>query len=232
MSVTTDSPAQAAVEFFFDCGCPWSYLALGRLREAAIRTGARIIYRPVLLAEITGKGDQHPAVPRGDRTIARQRYRSKDLQDWARFCGVPLHEPDSAVVDTAWAQRGVIVAQRAGCLTAYLDGVYRARFADRRDISQLDEVTGVAERAGLEAGAFTAAVCARDTLAEVHENVYSLLHHGGFGTPTMFVGTDLYFGNDRMPLVELALVRACGMRLVMPGEHGRGDQETMGARND
>lgn len=215
------NPAQAAVEFFFDCSCPWSYLALGRLREAAIRTGGRIIYRPVLLAELLSNGDGHLTAPSGERVAARQRYRSKDLQDWARFCGIPLHEPDSSALDTRWAQRGAIVAQRAGCLPAYLDAMYRARFAERRDISQLAEVTAVAGSAGLDIGAFVAAVHEPDTLTEVHENVARLVQHGGFGTPTMLVGTDLYFGNDRMPLVEIALARAGGMRLVMPGEHGR-----------
>jgi len=210
--------AQATVEFYFDCGCPWSYLAHGRLREAAIRTGSRIVYRPVLLSEISSNA--HPPLPQDDLSAARRRYRDKDLQDWARFCGVPLNEPDFGPMDTSWAQRGAIVAQRAGCMVAYLDGVYRARFAEQRDISQLAEITAVAERAGLDAETFATALHAPDTLAEVHENVVRLRRHGGFGTPTMLLGTDLYFGNDRMPLVEIALARAGGMRLVMPGEHG------------
>ena len=84
----------------------------------------------------------------------------------------------------------------------------------------MDEITALAKTAGLDTVAFDAAVRAPDTLAEVHDNGARLLHHGGFGTPTMVVGTDLYYGNDRMPLVEIALARAGGMRLVMPGEHG------------
>jgi len=217
--VPAANPALATVEFYFDCGCPWSYLAHGRLREAVIRTGARIVHRPVLLAEISG--NVHLAAPQDDLSAARRRYRDKDLQDWARFCGVPLHEPDSAHIDTRWAQRGAIVAQRIGRVVPYLDAAYQARFADQRDISQLAEITAVAERAGLDADTFATALHAPDTLAEVQANVARLLHHGGFGTPTMVVGTDLYFGNDRMPLVEIALARAGGMRLVMPGEHRR-----------
>lgn len=176
------------------------------------------MYRPVLLTGIIGK--VHPAEPQGALAEARQRYKSKDLQDWAHFCGVPLREPDGRSTDTSWAQRGAIVAQRAGRVLAYLDGIYRARFVERRDIGQLAEITAVAESVGLEAGAFDAALRNPDTLAEVHENTTRLLGHGGFGTPTMLVGTDLYYGNDRMPLVEIALARAGGMRLVMPGAHG------------
>ena len=219
--MSAGDPAQATVEFFFFFFCPWSYLALGRLQEAAIRTGARIVYRPVRLAEISSGGTMHAAQPQDDLSAARQRYRSKDLQDWARFCGVTLHEPDSGYVESGWAQRGAIVALRAGCVVPYLDGIYRARFAEQRDIGQPGEVTAVAESAGLDAEKFAAALCAPDTLDEVHENAARLLQHGGFGTPSMLVGTDLYFGNDRMPLVEIALARAGGMRLVMPGEHGR-----------
>ena len=213
----TDS-TQAAVEFFFDCGCPWSYLAYGRLREAAIRTGARIVYRPVLLAEI-GAGT-HPSAPQDHLAAARQRYRQKDLQDWARFCGVSLQYPGGGPIDSTWAQRGVIVAQRRENPPAFVDGLFRVHFVEGRDISQFSEVVAVAKRVGLDEPTFAAELRAPGTLGELRENVSRLVQHGGFGTPTMLVGTDLYFGNDRMPLVEIALARAGGMRLVMPGEHG------------
>ncbi|MCL4779365.1 MAG: 2-hydroxychromene-2-carboxylate isomerase [Gammaproteobacteria bacterium] len=209
----------ATVEFYFDCSCPWSYLALGRLREAAVRTGARIGYRPVLLAGIGGK--PHQVVAQDALAEVRQRYRSKDLQDWARFCGVILQDPGTGPVDSGWAQRGVIVAQRRGQQLAYIDGVFRARFVEGRDISQLAEIQVVAGHAGLDTATFTNEINAPDTLAGLQENISRLLEHGGFGTPTMLVGTDLYFGNDRMPLVEVAMARAGGMRFVMPGEHGR-----------
>jgi 2-hydroxychromene-2-carboxylate isomerase len=217
MPVPAADSTRAAAEFFFDCACPWSYLALGRLREAAVRTGAGIVYRPVLLAEI---GGGHVATPHGQLATARQRYRSKDLQDWARFCGVVLRDPGIGPVDSSWAQRGVIVARRTGQLAAYVDGVFHARFVDGRCISELAEVKAIAAGIGLDAESFMAELHAPDTLAGLHENISRLLQHGGFGTPSMLVGADLYFGNDRMPLVEVALARAGGMRLVMPGEHG------------
>lgn len=212
----TDSN-QAAVEFFFDCGCPWSYLALGRLREAAIRTGARIVYRPVLLAEIGAT--THPSAPQDHLSAARQRYRQKDLQDWARFCGVTLQDRGGRI-DSTWAQRGVIVAQRRGKLTELVDALFRVHFAEGRDISPLSEVVAVAGSAGLDEPTFATELREPETLAELRVNVSRLLDYGGFGTPTMLVGTDLYFGNDRMPLVEIALARAGGMSFVMPGEHG------------
>jgi 2-hydroxychromene-2-carboxylate isomerase len=212
-------PRPATVEFYFDCSCPWSYLALGRLREAAVRTGARIDYRPVLLAAIGGK--PHQVFARDALAEARLRYRSKDLQDWARFSGVILRDPGTGPIDSGWAQRGVIVAQRSGRQVAFIDGVFRARFVEGRDISQFSEIQAVAAHAGLDAATFADEAGGPDTLAGLQENISRLLEQGGFGTPTMLVGTDLYFGNDRMPLVEVALARAGGMRFVMPGEHGR-----------
>lgn len=216
--MSTADSTRAAAEFFFDCSCPWSYLALGRLRESAIRTGTRIVYRPVLLAEL--RATTQPSAPMDHLAAARQRYRKKDLQDWARFCGLSLQDPGDGPIDSGWAQRGVIVAQRSGKLSAVVDALFRARFAEGRDISQISEVMAVADRAGLDTATFASELRAPDTLAALHQNVSRLLHYGGFGTPTTLVGDDLYFGNDRMPLVEIALARAGGMRFVMPGEHG------------
>ncbi|MBM4222091.1 MAG: 2-hydroxychromene-2-carboxylate isomerase, partial [Gammaproteobacteria bacterium] len=173
----------ATVEFFFDCGCPWSYLALGRLREAAIRTAARIAYRPVLLAEFGG--NPHPVVAGDALAAARQRYRSKDLQDWARYCGVTLRDPGAGPVDSGWAQRGAIVAQRCGRQVAFIDGVFRARFVEGRDIGQLSEIQAVANTVGLDSATFADEAAAPETLAGLRENISRLREHGGFGTPSM-----------------------------------------------
>ena len=84
--------ARATVSFYFDCTCPWSYLACGRLREAALRTGARIRWRPVFSDEVLAAAQ--PAFPaeRRDPHPLKARYQGKDLGDWARYLGLPLPE--------------------------------------------------------------------------------------------------------------------------------------------
>ena len=214
------SEEKATVEFFFDISCPWSYLALERVREAALRTGSRVIYRPVLVDDVLRVAN--PAFPasRTDPVPARALYQAKDLADWARYCGLTLRRPEPWPLRAEWAQRGAVVAARTGQAVAYLSAMFAALFTDNRCIGERGVVEAVAVMAGLDAVRFAAAIGASETLAAVESNGTELLARGGFGTPTLLVGDDLYFGNDRLPLVEAALARQGGMRLVLPGAHG------------
>ncbi|MBL8202275.1 MAG: 2-hydroxychromene-2-carboxylate isomerase [Chromatiales bacterium] len=228
--MVTNTGDKPAVEFYFDASCPWSYLALERVREAAIRTGARVIYRPVLVDDVLHAAN--PAFPadRTDPVAVRARYQAKDLADWARYCGLTLRRPKPWPIRPEWAQRGAVAAAELGGpggagIAAYLAAVFAALFADNRDISDLAVVEALAATAGLDGVRFAALVRDEATRLQVEANGAELVARGGFGTPTFLVasgqeGGDLYFGNDRLPLVEAALARLGGMRLVLPGAHG------------
>jgi hypothetical protein len=86
--MATSATAKPAVEFFFDTSCPWSYLALDRVREAAIRTGSRVIYR-LLVGDVPHaiplSGGQTDPSPFGPGT--------EPGSDWARYCGLALRRP-------------------------------------------------------------------------------------------------------------------------------------------
>jgi len=209
-----------AVEYFFDTSCPWCYLALDRVRDAAIRTGGRVVYRPVLVDDVIGLVNSGFPTDRTDKVAVRARYQAKDLADWARYCGLTLRRPSPWPIRAEWAQRGAVVAAEAGHGAAYLAAVFAALFADNRNIGDLDVVQDLAAEAGLDAVEFGSLVQEARTLEQLTINSTELVARGGFGTPTLLVGDDLYFGNDRMPLVEAALARIGGMQLVLPGAHG------------
>ena len=214
--------SRPTVDFYLDVSCPWSYLALQRLREAAIRTGTSIRYRPVLVDQILAVANPALAESRLDPVPARARYQAKDLADWVRYCGLRIRRPDRWPLVAEWAQRGVVAASTmtGGRPEAYLAAVFAALFADNRDIGELAVVEAAATEAGLETAGFAALIREDATRLEVERNGTELLEHGGFGTPTFIVAGDLYFGNDRLPLVESALARHAGMHLVLPGAHG------------
>jgi len=227
MGMATIPPEKPFVDFYFDTSCPWSYLALERVREAAIRTGSRVIYRPVLVDDVLRSVNPGFPADRADPVAVRARYQAKDLSDWARYCGLTLRKPRPWPVRPEWAQRGAVaVAELSSQSTpAYLAAVFAALFADNRDITALDVVQSLAESVGVDGVRF--AECVRDdrTRLRLETNAADLVASGGFGTPAFVVATgepggDLYFGNDRLPLVEAALARHGGMRLVLPGAHG------------
>lgn len=212
----------ADVDFYFCLGCPWSWLAFVRLREAAMRTSARITWKPMLVDRaIRGASPDCSTTQAAIMPPARARYVAKDLQDWARFCGVRIRRAGPFPVRAGQATRGAVVAVEAGKAVPYCDAAFRACFEDGADLDDPAVVAAIAARAGLEPGRFAAAVGDAATLRAVEAWSDELVARGGFGSPTMFVGDDMYFGNDRMPLVELALNQAAERPLVAPGAHGQ-----------
>lgn len=208
------------VDFFFDYSCPWTYLAYTRLKETATRTGARIVWRPILLDDLFEQVNPALKADRRDPDPRRAQYQAKDLRDWAHYCAVTIELPAGRPVYAEPAARGALAAERAGRMPAYSDAIFSAYFERGLDIGAADVVVEIAAAAGLNPEVIDAAVRDADSAAGVRANVDELIGRGGFGSPTLFVGDHMFFGNDRMPLVEFALGQASGRAFVMPGQHG------------
>jgi 2-hydroxychromene-2-carboxylate isomerase len=209
------------VDFYFYLGCPWTWLAFVRLRETAMRTGAGIVWKPVMVDRVTEASN--PAAPGARAAIspAKLRYHVKDLQDWARFCGVTIATPGPFGAKAGYAVRGAIAAIAAGRAVPYCERVFRARFERGADLDDPDTVAALAVAAGPDERGFRDAVADPASQRAVEALCEELVARGGFGSPTIFVGDDMYFGNDRMPLVELALNLAADQPLVAPGAHSQ-----------
>jgi len=208
------------VDFFLDFSCPWSYLALRRLEEAALRTRAVIRWCPVDVRVVLADANPHYPADRIDPNARRAAWQAADLAAWARYCGLRLGRPAGWPGDGAWAARGAIVAIAGGRMAAYADAMFATYFGNGRDLADPDVVTAAAATAGLEPNAFAAALREPATAAAVAAHGQELLDRGGFGVPSLYVAGQLYFGNDRMPLVEMALNSVSDFRLIAPGQHG------------
>jgi len=129
------------------------------------------------------------------------------LQDWARHSGIEIRWPMSIFpINSVKAMRGCIAAQRQGKLVPYATGVFQAYWGQDQDITQDDLLAQIAAAAGLDGAEIAAAMASDDIKSELKANGEDLARRGGYGSPTFFVGeTDMYFGNDRMPLIRAAL---------------------------
>lgn len=207
------------VEFFFDYSCPWSYLALVRLTETATRTGAPVIWKPFILEDVLARAN--PAAPGSgaDPNPVKEKYRQKDLQDWAVYCDVEIKYPHGVAVDVVPALCGAVVAIDHGHAARYSQAVFSAYFGRGEDISDLAKLRHLAETAAIPGPEFETRLRDSATRERVDSNSAELVRRGGFGSPTIFVGDAMFFGNDRMPLVEFAIGQASQRRFVMPGDH-------------
>ena len=207
----------ADVDFFFDYSCPWTYMAFSRLCETAARTGSRIQWYPIKVDRVRRAIDPGCPETRCDPEPRKAAYAEKDLQDWADFCSLQIEKPADWPPDTEIALSCGVLAAGSDLMSKYSESVFRGYFADGRDISQLEVVADIARSVGLER--VVGRISAPEPARQVRENEAELIQLGGFGSPTMFVGDAMFFGNDRMPLVEFALGQASGRTFVTPGQH-------------
>ena len=209
------------LEFFYAGACPWSYLAFARLEEVAMRTGSAIEYRPLL--EPARAAWQPPLLAASTEPVpaALAAYIAKDLRDWARFCGVQIRLPGSGPATGEWVQRVAVVAIRAGCIAPYVRAAFRAHFGEQRDLGSCAVVRDIGVACGLDARDVEAAFESQAAAETLARHATALTERGGFASPTVFFGADMYVGHDRMPLLESALMRANDRVFIAPGDHGR-----------
>ena len=196
----------ATLEFFFDCSSPWTYLAFSRIEALAERTGTEIDWRPILVGGVFNAVNESVYEARANPHPVKGRYYVKDLADWARYCGIEIGRPPVFPVRSVDAMRAAIVAQDAGKLPAFAWATFRSYWGDLKDISQPDVLAEICATVGLDWETVSSRIKESDVKDRLRGNTEELIARGGFGSPTMFVNkTDMYFGNDRLPLVEAAL---------------------------
>lgn len=194
------------LEVFFDCSSPWTYLAVSQIPSLATRTGAAVEWKPILVGGVFNAVNQGVYEQRANPAPAKAKYHVKDLGDWARHYGLTINWPSVFPVRAVDAMRGAIVAQGEGMLVPYAMRTFEAYWGEDKDISQEDVLKTIASEVGLDADAFWAGVKSDKVKAALIANTDELIKRGGFGSPTMFVNeSDMYFGNDRLILVEEAL---------------------------
>ncbi len=202
------SPAMHDIEFFFDCSSPWTYLAFESIQPIAARQDVTMQWKPILVGGIFNTINPSVYENRANPVPAKARYYQKDLQDWARLVGVKIGQPPVFPVNSVKVMRGAFVALEAGCLQDYARKAFQRYWGELADISRDEEVAAIARSAGLDVDEFFAKINAQSYKDRLRANTEELMRRGGFGSPTMFLnGDDMYFGNDRIPLLAAALDR-------------------------
>lgn len=194
------------IEFFFDISSPWTYLAFSQIDALAQRNSAELIYRPIIVGGVFNEVNQKLYEIRDTLDGPKLKYQLKDLQDWARAYGLKISMPEVFPLNAVKVMRGALVAQDAGCLREFCTLAFEHYWGAGKDLSQVEPLRTLAEAVGLEADSFETAITDDKIKARLRVNTDELIARGGFGSPSVFVNdVDMYFGNDRLVLVEKAL---------------------------
>lgn len=193
------------IDLYFDVSSPWTYLCYTRLHPVAARHGAEIAYHPILVGGVFNAINREVYEARANPNPIKKRYYDKDVKDWARLARIEIVEPSVFPVRSVEAMRGVIAAGEKGKLREYATACFEAYWGEDRDISRPEVLDDIAEQAGLDPAWVAQRRRSQEIKDRLRANTDALIARGGFGSPTMFLGDDMYFGNDRLELVEAAL---------------------------
>ncbi len=195
------------VEFHFDFGSPNAYLSHRVVPAIEQRTGVSFEYVPVLLGGVfKATGNVSPAVSlQGIKNkpeyTALETRRFLTRHGIADFRGNP-HFP----VNTLQIMRGALAARREGCFERYVDEVYRHMWSDPKKMDDAEVIRAAFEESGLPADALFAGMQDPAVKQELIANTEDSVARGVFGSPSFFVGDELFFGKDSLDDVEREIV--------------------------
>jgi 2-hydroxychromene-2-carboxylate isomerase len=190
-----------SLELYWDFSSPFAYLGSLQAEALAKRTGAELTYRPMLLGAVF-KAIGQIDVPLMAWSEAKRRYYMQDMLRWADFWNVDFRWPSRFPMNSVKALR-VYLALAPERRDAFREATFRAYWAEDRDIS--DEAV-LSELIGADAPAVHARTATPELKQELFTATQRAVDAGVFGAPTWIVdGNDLFWGQDRISLVEKAL---------------------------
>ncbi|MFV3307047.1 2-hydroxychromene-2-carboxylate isomerase [Pseudomonas sp. NY15181] len=191
------------VEFYFDFGSPTSYLAYTQLPKICAETGAELVYRPVLLGGVfQATGNASPiAIP------AKGRYTLIDMLRFARRYGVPLKMNPHFPINTLTLMRAAtgIQMRQPERFEALLACVFKGMWVDALNLGDPAVLGPLLAEAGFDPQVLLALTAEQEVKDALKANTEAAIKRGMFGAPTMFVGDEMFFGQDRLDFVREAL---------------------------
>ncbi|MEP6722996.1 MAG: 2-hydroxychromene-2-carboxylate isomerase [Variovorax sp.] len=191
------------IDFYFDFGSPAAYLAATQLPHIAADAGATLVWKPMLLGGVfQATGNRSPA-----EIKLKGRYMNKDLARFARRYGVPFAHNPHFPINTLLLMRGAagLQTEQPERFMDYVKAMYDAMWIDGRNMNNPATVGAALQAAGFDAAAVLALANAQATKDRLKATTQEAVERGVFGAPTMFVGDEMFWGQDRLDFVREAL---------------------------
>jgi 2-hydroxychromene-2-carboxylate isomerase len=190
-------------EYWFDFGSPAAYLAFTQIPKLETETNAKAVYRPMLLGGVfQATGNQSPAsVP------AKGAYTFKDFDRFAKRYGVPFSSNPHFPINTLVLMRGAVGLQQQEPerFLTYCQTIYQAIWVDALNMNDPATVGSVLHKAGFDPQSLMTLTNEATIKEALKASTTEAVTRGVFGAPTFFVGSHMFWGQDRLDFVKEAL---------------------------
>lgn len=191
------------VEFHFDFGSPNAYFCHKLIPGIEKRTGATFEYIPVLLGGVFKlTNNQSPMVAFADIKNKQEYNRLETQRFIARHGLTTFNRNPHFPVNTIQIMRGAVAAKIDDCFADYVDAVYHHMWEDPKKMDEPDVIQAALEASGLDGAGVLARTQDQEVKDQLLKNTEASVERGTFGSPTFFVGDEIYFGKDRLRDVE------------------------------
>ena len=190
---------KSSIDLYFDYGSPFAYFLSERLSKLAPGWGVSIDWKPIDLHKLSNFEERMPYSDKKRQYVVLDAVRS------AEFHGIPVQMPNPFPVRSGLALRTALAAQESDLFAALHPLLFRAAWAEQKDIGDTDVLRDCIRRAGREAGD----LLDRANSDAIEKRLQALTREaedrGVFGVPTMFLGNEPFWGNDRLEMLEWRL---------------------------
>ncbi|MFL5260184.1 MAG: 2-hydroxychromene-2-carboxylate isomerase [Hyphomicrobiales bacterium] len=190
------------ITFWFDFHSPWCYLAATRIGALAASHDADLRWRPLQVARLVEAIGGRRSL---EENPAFVRWYKQDLQDWAAVYGLTISYHPNFPLRPSRALRVALYAAEHGLAEASVLRIMRAYWSEAADISDLDILRKLAQETGLDPTGTAEAAVSRTYGLELEANTREAIEMGVFGVPAFVLDGKIFFGNDRLPLLDRAL---------------------------
>lgn len=195
------------VEFHFDFGSPNAYMAHKVIPAIEQRTGAKFTYVPVLLGGVFKATNNRSPAEAFAGIRNKPEYERLEMMRFVKHHKLDRFRlnPHFPVI-TLQVMRGAIAAELDGALAPYVDVVYRAMWEDEKKMDDPAVIRAVLDGAGIDSARFAERIQAPEVKEKLIRNTEASVARGTFGSPTFYVGNEIFYGKDRLRDVEEEIV--------------------------
>lgn len=195
------------VEFHFDFGSPNAYFCHKVIPQIEARTGAKFVYVPVLLGGVFKLTNNQAPMMQFKDIKNKNEYMRLEIARFIKKHKLTAFQMNPHFpVNTVQIMRGAIAAEQSGHLARYADAVFHHMWEAPKKMDDADTIKAALDGSGIDGAVILAAIQTQEVKDKLMANTESSVTRGNFGSPTFFVGTEMFFGKDRLRDVEDEIV--------------------------
>ncbi len=190
-------------EFHFDFGSPNAYFCHKVLPDLTARTGVACIYVPVLLGGVFKLTNNKSPMEQFQGIRNKNEYSQLETTRFIARHGLSAYRRNPHFpVNTVQIMRGAVLAEHMGRLDEYVDAVYGHMWEESKKMDDPEIISAALDQSGFDGAAILAGIQEQSVKDELLNNTQASVERGTFGSPTFFVGDEMFFGKDRLEAVE------------------------------